>query len=109
MNSNTINTTLKKDKLDVYCIIPVYNTAKYLRKCVDSVLKQTYRNVEIILVNDASTDNSAKICAKYQTLYPDRIHFINKPKNEGVDKARFTGLEYVFGKCASSVGSTRGG
>jgi len=90
--------TSEKGKMKVCCIIPVYNVARYLQKCVNSALNQTYQNIEIILVNDASTDNSAIICENIQALYPFKVHFINKLKNEGVDKARFTGLEYVLNK-----------
>lgn len=82
--------------MKISCIIPVYNTSKYLRKCVDSVLTQTYSNLELILVNDCSTDDSAEICRKYQIAYPDRVTLINKTLNEGVDRARFTGLERVL-------------
>ena len=51
-------------------IIPVYNVAPYLRRCVESVLSQTYRQLEIILVDDGSTDESAKICDEYAEKYP---------------------------------------
>lgn len=60
-------------------------------------MSQSYNDIEVILVNDCSTDDSADICKNLQTKYRDRIVFIDKPVNEGVDKARFTGLEYVFG------------
>ena len=46
-------------------IVPVYNVEKYLKKCLDSIISQTYKNLQIILVNDGSTDNSAAICAHY--------------------------------------------
>ncbi len=82
--------------MKVSCIIPVYNVSRHLRKCVDSVLNQTYSSFEVILVNDCSTDNSADICRQYRDAHPDKVIFIDKPRNEGVDKARFTGLEYVF-------------
>lgn len=82
--------------MKISCIIPVYNTSRYLKKCIDSVLKQTYTDFEIVLVNDKSTDNSAEICKQYQSQYSDKIVFIDKPVNEGVDKARFSGLEYVL-------------
>ncbi len=82
--------------MKISCIIPVYNVSRYLRKCVDSVLNQTYTDFEIILVNDCSTDNSAEICRQYQISYPNKVTFIDKPINEGVDKARFTGLYKVL-------------
>ena len=45
----------------VSIIVPVYNTSKYLNKCIDSIIKQTYKNIEIVLINDGSTDNSLEI------------------------------------------------
>lgn len=75
-------------------IIPVYNTSKYLKKCIESVLNQTYKAFEIILVNDASTDNSLEICEHYVSKFPN-IKLINKLINEGVDKARFSALELI--------------
>lgn len=82
--------------MKVSCIIPVYNTSKYLKKCVESILTQTYKNIEVILINDGSSDDSANICRKYSSKYPKNIIFIDKLKNEGVDKARFSGLDYVL-------------
>ena len=55
---------LDKDKISV--IVPVYNVEKYLSKCIDSILSQTYKNLEIILVDDGSPDSSPKICDKYK-------------------------------------------
>ncbi len=84
--------------MKVYCIVPVYNTQRYVRKCIDSLLNQTYQNIEIVLVNDASTDKSGDICRKYAQLCPGRITLIDKAENEGVDRARFTALDYVVNK-----------
>lgn len=78
-------------------IIPIYNTSKYLSQCVNSILNQSYRNLEIILVNDASTDNSLAICKKYKEL-DKRIILIDKEKNEGVEKARLAALEVATGE-----------
>lgn len=80
--------------MTISVIIPVYNTAKYLKKCIESVLNQTYKDFEIILVNDASTDNSLDICKQYVAKFSN-IKLINKPINEGVDKARFSALELI--------------
>ena len=60
-------------------IVPVYNTEKYLEKCIFSITNQTYKNIEIILVNDGSTDHSLEICEKYQRI-DDRIKIIDKKK-----------------------------
>lgn len=77
-------------------IIPVYNVEKYLHECVDSVLRQTYKNLEIILVDDGSTDSSGKICDEYAEK-DNRIIVIHK-KNEGPSKTRNAGLERATGK-----------
>lgn len=53
--------------MKVSCIIPVYNTSKYLKKYVESILTQTYKNIELILINDCSSDDSADICWKYSS------------------------------------------
>ena len=78
----------------VSIIIPVYNVEKYLDKCLKSVLNQTYKNIEIIVINDGSTDNSLKICKKYKDK---RIVLIDK-ENGGVSSARNKGLELASGK-----------
>lgn len=85
--------------VDVSVIIPVYNTERYVRQCVDSVLNQTYMPEEIILVDDGSTDNSSEICDRYGKEYA-QIRVIHK-KNAGLGMARNTGLnvakcEYVM-------------
>lgn len=80
----------------VSVIVPVYNVSAYLGKCVDSLLSQTYTDIEIVLVNDCSTDNSAEICHRYKNRFPDKIYLIDKHLNEGVDKARFSGLGHVL-------------
>lgn len=81
----------------VSIIIPIYNQERYLRKCVNSCLNQTYRDIEIILVNDASTDRSLEICEAY-LKQDSRIRLIDKKTNEGVEKARFSGLEIARGE-----------
>ena len=84
-------------------IIPVYNTGKYLNKCFDSVINQTYKNIEIILINDGSTDNSDSICLEYKNK-DSRIVYIKK-ENEGVSKARNTAIDIVKGKYIAFVDS----
>lgn len=80
----------------VSVIIPVFNTANYLRKCLDSVVRQTYANLEIIVVNDGSTDNSLSIIREY-AANDKRIVCIDKP-NEGLPATRRAGVEKATGK-----------
>lgn len=82
-------------KVKISFIIPVYNAENYLDECINSIINQKYQNIEIILVNDGSTDNSLNICKKYQKK-DKRIIIIDK-KNEGVSKARNTGIEKSTG------------
>ena len=77
-------------------IIPVYNVEKYLKQCLDSVLVQIQEGIELIIVNDGSTDSSYNICKLYEEKY-DFIRIINK-KNEGVSKARNVALEKAKGE-----------
>ena len=84
---------MKTEKVSI--IVPVYNTSKYLKKCISSLIHQTYSNIEIILVNDGSTDNSLSICKKYSAL-DNRIILIDK-ENEGVEIARSSGFAQASG------------
>ena len=72
-------------------IVPVYNVEQYLERCVDSIINQTYKNLEIILVNDGSTDNSGKLCDELAKR-DDRIRVIHKG-NGGLSDARNAGIE----------------
>lgn len=76
-------------------IIPVYNVEDFLPKCVDSVLNQSYDSLEIILVDDGSTDSSGSICDEY-ALKDNRIHVIHQP-NSGVSAARNAAIDYFHG------------
>lgn len=76
-------------------IIPVYNVEKYLRKCLDSVIGQTYQNLEIILIDDGSKDRSGAICDEYAEK-DDRIICVHQ-QNAGVSKARNRGIELASG------------
>ena len=80
----------------VSIIIPVYNSDKYLYKLLDSVLNQTYKNIEIILINDGSTDNSDEICSVF-SLRDERIIY-KKQANEGVSSARNKGIDIATGR-----------
>lgn len=82
----------------VSIIVPVYNVEKYLNRCLDSIIGQTYNDIEIICVNDFSTDNSEKILMEYKNKYPDILRVINNEKNIGLGKTREHALEYVNGE-----------
>jgi len=82
----------------VSIIVPVYNTEKFLKECLDSLLAQTYPNFEIVIVNDASSDNSEAIIQEYLKRYPEKIQYIKKAKNEGVSAARNTGIKAAKGQ-----------
>ena len=84
-------------------IIPVYNVEKYLKECLDSVINQTHKNIEIILIDDGSTDNSGKICDEYRKK-DDRIIVIHK-SNEGLSSARNDGLIHAKGKYIQFIDS----
>lgn len=85
-------------------IVPVYNTEKYLKECLDSLINQTYRDFEIILVDDGSTDSSSCICDMYAEQNPDKIKVIHKP-NGGLISARVTGNKYASGEYILNVDS----
>lgn len=88
--------------MKISVIIPVYNVEKYIRQCLESVINQTYKNLEIIIVNDGTKDNSMKIVEEY--LQDKRIKIINK-ENGGLSSARNKGLEEATGKYISFIDS----
>lgn len=77
-------------------IVPVYKVEKYLRRCVDSILAQTYTNFELLFIDDGSPDNSGKICDEYAARDP-RVRVFHKP-NGGVSSARNLGLDNARGE-----------
>ena len=77
-------------------IVPVYNVEKYIEKCLDSIINQTYKNIEIIVIDDGSTDNSANICDKY-TKKSNKLRVIHK-ENGGISEARNLGISEAKGK-----------
>lgn len=83
----------EKEKISI--IVPVYNVEKYLNECIDSIINQTYKNLEIILVDDGSTDSSYSICEDYKNK-DDRIKVFHK-ENGGLSSARNFGIEKVSG------------
>lgn len=91
------------DNYKVSIIIPVYNTEKFLKKCMDSIVNQTLKEIEIICINDGSTDNSLKILEEYATN-DNRIKLINQ-NNLGQGTARNKGLEIACGEYIGFVDS----
>lgn len=87
----------------VSIIIPIYNAEKYLKKCIQSILEQTYSNIEVILVNDGSTDKSRDICDEY-ARQESRIHVIHQD-NSGVSAARKNGLKKSMGNYIAFIDS----
>lgn len=87
----------------VSVIVPVYNVSKYLERCVERLSQQTYKDVEIILVDDGSTDDSGSICDRWATL-DTRVRVIHKV-NGGLSSARNAGLEVARGKYVAFVDS----
>ncbi|MGM9652767.1 MAG: glycosyltransferase family 2 protein [Eubacteriales bacterium] len=84
-------------------IVPVYKVEPYLRKCVDSILNQTYRNLEVILVDDGSPDSCGAICEEYAAK-DARVRVIHKP-NGGLSDARNAGMDIMTGKYVAFVDS----
>ena len=86
---------LEKFSEKVSVIVTGYNYEKYLDQCVNSILNQTYSNIELILVDDGSTDNSPKICEEYRQKY-DQVRVLHK-KNGGIGSSRNAGLAMASG------------
>lgn len=90
-----------KDKISI--IVPVYNVEQYIERCLESIINQTYKNIEIILVDDGSTDKSGIICEKYANR-DQRIKVIHQ-ENNGLSSARNKGLDIASGKYIGFVDS----
>lgn len=84
-------------------VVPIYNVEKYLSKCIDSILKQTYEDLEILLVDDGSTDSSSVIAQKYADEY-EKVKYIRQ-KNKGLGGARNTGISQAKGNYISFIDS----
>lgn len=95
INSNVEDKTAGNDEAKVSVIVPVYKVEKYIHRCVDSILEQTYRNLEVILVNDGSPDNCGVIVDQYKEK-DNRIVVIHK-QNGGLSDARNAGMKYATG------------
>lgn len=87
----------------VSVIVPIYNVEKYLERCIKSIIQQSYENLEIILVDDGSTDSSGKICDEYKEK-DNRIIVIHK-KNGGLSDARNSGIKIMTGEYVTFIDS----
>ena len=81
----------------VSVIVPVYNTEQYLKKCIESLLNQTLEEIEIVIVNDGSTDHSKQILEEYANNYKDKVKLFSK-ENGGQASARNLALKNCEGK-----------
>lgn len=97
---NTLKT--RKNMPLVSIIVPIYNVGSYLPQCIESICNQSYKNIEIILVDDASTDLSSSICDEYARK-DKRIQVIHKSSNEGLVSARKTGMRIARGEVIGNV------
>lgn len=88
---------------DISIVVPVFNVKKYLHRCIDSLINQTFKNIEIILVDDGSTDGSGQICDDYEKI-DHRISVIHK-ENGGLSSARLAGYKKATGKYIAFVDS----
>lgn len=92
---------MENNNFKLSVIVPIYNIEEYLEKCIESVIDSTYTNLEIILVDDGSTDDSGQICDKYQQV-DKRINVIHK-KNGGLVSARKAGVKAATGEYVTFV------
>lgn len=92
------------ENIKISVIVPIYNTEKFLRKCIESIVNQTLQEIEIILINDGSTDNSHNICLEYAEKYPEKIRYINN-KNIGCSATRNLGIKLAQGEYIAFVDS----
>lgn len=83
-----------KEKISI--IVPCYNEEKYIERCINSILSQTLNNIELIIIDDGSKDNTYKICKNYEIKFPDKIKIIYQ-ENQGQGIARNIGIKYAQG------------
>ena len=89
--------------IKISVIVPIYNVEKYLKKCLDSIIYQSLKDIEIIMVDDGSTDSCSQICDYYSSL-DERIKVVHK-ENQGLGLARNTGLDIAKGKYVTFIDS----
>ena len=91
--------------MKVSVIVPVYNTEKYLRRCLDSLFNQTIEDIEIIVINDCSPDNSKEILKEYEKKYKDKIKVFHNKTNKGIGYNRNYGIKKATGEYIGFVDS----
>ena len=82
----------------VSIIVPVYNAERYLTECLGNIVNQTLQNIEVILVNDASTDGSLSLMRECEHQYPDKVRVIDSKENLGAGGARNLGIKMARGE-----------
>lgn len=92
------------NKPKVSIVVPIYNKEQILHKCLDSLVNQTMQDIEIILINDGSTDNSEAVCLDYVEKYPNLVHY-HAFENGGVSRARNRGIDLAVGEYIGFVDS----
>ena len=91
----------------VSVIVPVYNVEDYIEKCLNSLVNQTLEDIEIIIVNDGSKDNSENIIKSFLSRYPQKIKYLKK-ENGGLSDARNYGIPYATGEYIAFLDSAEG-
>lgn len=91
-------------KMKVSVIIPVYNTEKYLKRCIESLYMQTYKDMEVLFIDDGSTDGSSKILDEYEQMYPELFRVIHK-QNSGISDTRNLGISLARGEYITFIDS----
>lgn len=92
-----------KNQIKISVIIPVYNTQKYIKRCIDSVINQTYKDIEIIIINDGSTDKSLIEIQRYSSL--KNVKIIDLKNNIGLGASRNIGIKQSSGDYITFVDS----
>ena len=81
----------------VSIVVPCYNIEKYIERCINSIINQTYKNLEIIAVNDGSKDNTLKEIKELRKKDPEHVHFVSFSRNFGKESALYAGLQAATG------------
>ena len=102
--NNSMDSRILNHDIKISVVMPVYNTEKYVKRCVESVLQQTYRNIELIIVDDCSPGNIKEI-AQYFVNADSRVQIISHEKNKGLFRARLTGAEHATGEYIAFIDS----